>query len=56
MKLKSLLIILFTCFAYTSYGQETGENSIVEQIKTERDNQLKELNEKLKKMKKKSID
>lgn len=49
MNLKSLLIILFTCFAYTSFGQELVENTIVEQIKTERDNQLKELNEKLKK-------
>lgn len=49
MNIKSLLLVLVTCFAFKSFGQETVENTIVEQIKTERDNQLKDLNEKLKK-------
>lgn len=48
MKSKILLITIFTLFSFDSFSQETVENSIAEQIKTERDNQLKELNEKLK--------
>lgn len=48
MKLKILLITIFSLFSFASFSQETDENSIAEQIKTERDNQLKELNEKLK--------
>lgn len=48
MKSKILLITIFSLFSFVSFGQETVENSIAEQIKTERDNQLKELNEKLK--------
>lgn len=48
MKSKILLITIFSLFSFLSFGQETSENSIAEQIKTERDNQLKELNEKLK--------
>lgn len=43
-----ILLVLFLATSLSTYGQVQDTTSISEQIKTERDNQLKELNEKLK--------
>jgi peptidoglycan hydrolase CwlO-like protein len=43
-----ILLITFLTVSFCAVGQVQDTTSISEQIKTERDNQLKELNEKLK--------
>jgi chromosome segregation ATPase len=48
IKAFSLLLICIVVLSFPAFGQVADTTSISEQIKTERDNQLKELNEKLK--------